>query len=111
MYVWKNRFKKTFKIRLIIIGLILGVAGWFLLGVMLFGRFFSEELLRIEQFLQTTAFIWSFRIIIIGATLVMLWKNKWLSKALQNIKFRISLFTFYGIGIIGWIWGIIDLLA
>ena len=45
---WHNRFKMTFKIRLAIIGLILAVVGWFLLGVILFWR------LRIEDFLQST---------------------------------------------------------
>ncbi|GAI15191.1 unnamed protein product, partial [marine sediment metagenome] len=46
---WKSRFKKTFKTRLVIAGLIFTVVGWFLLGVMLFGRFFEEELLEIED--------------------------------------------------------------
>ncbi len=46
---WWRRFKMTLKIRLVITGLIFAVVGWFLLGVMLFGR------LGIEEFLQSTA--------------------------------------------------------
>jgi len=49
---WKNRFKKTFKARLVIAGLIFAAVGWFLLGVMFFGRFFEEELLEIEEFFE-----------------------------------------------------------
>ena len=102
---WKSRFKKTFKIRLVIIGLILGVAGWFLLGIMLLGR------LGIEEFLQSTTLTWSFRILVIGTALIFIWKNEWLTRAWPDRKFKISLYTFYGIGFIGWLWGTIDLLA
>jgi len=95
----------TFKIRLVIIGLILAVAGWFLLGVILFGR------LGIEEFLQSTTLTWSFRILIVGVTIVLVWKNNWLAKTWQDSTFKVSLYIFYGAGFIGWLWGIIDLLA
>jgi len=102
---WKSRFKMTFKIRLVIIGLILAVAGWFLLGVILVGR------LGIEEFLQSTALAWSFRILIIGAAIILVIKREWLTKALQDRRFKVSLSIFYGVGFIGWLWGIMDLLA
>jgi len=101
---WKSGFKKTFKIRLVIIGLILAVAGWFLLAVMLFGR------LGIEGFLQSIVLTWSFRILVIGVAIVSIIKNKWLAKALQDRKVIVSLYIFYVIGFIGWLWGITDLL-
>ena len=108
---WKSRFKKIFKARLVIAGLIFTVVGWFLLGVMLFGRFFEEELLEIEKFIQSTAFTWGLRILILGAVIILIRKNEWLTKALQNKKLKLSLYIFYGVGFIGWLWGIIDLLA
>ena len=101
---WKSGFKKTFRVRLVIMGLILAVAGWFLLAVMLFGRF------GIEGFLQSTALTWGFRILVIGAAIVLIAKIKWLAKALQDRKVIVSLYISYGIGFIGWLWGIIDLL-
>jgi len=101
---WESGLK-TFRIRLVIIGLILAIAGWFLLAVMLFGRF------GIEGFLQSTALTWSFRILVIGVAIVLIAKIKWLAKALQNRKVIVSLYIFYSIGFIGWLWGIIDLLA
>jgi len=95
----------TLKIRLVIMGLILAVAGWFLLGVMLFGR------LRIEEFLQSTTLTWSFRILIIGVSIILVIKRGWLAKTLQERKSKVVLYIFYGVGFIGWLWGIIDLLA
>ena len=86
---WMSRF--------VIIGLILGAAGWFLLGVMLLGR------LGIEEFLQSIALTWSFRILIIGAALIFIWKNEWLTRAWRDRKFKIILCTFYGVGFIGWV--------
>ena len=100
---WKSGLK-TSRIRLVIIGLILAVIGWFLLAVML-GR------LGIEGFLQSTALTWSFRILLIGVGIVLIAKIKWLAKALQDRKVIVSLYIFYGIGFIGWLWGISDLLA
>ena len=102
---WKSGFKKTFKIRLVIIGLILAVAGWFLLAVMLFGR------LGIEGFLESTALTWGFRILLICVAIVLVRKIQWLAKALPDRKAKVSLNIFYGIGFIGWLWGITDLLA
>ena len=101
---WKSGLK-TFRIRLVIMGLILAIAGWFLLAVMLFGRF------GVEGFLQSTALTWSFRILVIGVAIVLIAKIKWLAKALQNRKVILSLYIFYSIGSIGWLWGVIDLLA
>ena len=95
----------TLKIRLVIIGLILAVAGWFLLGVMLFGR------LGIEEFLQTTTLAWSFRILIIGTALILFIKREWLTRALEDRRFKGILYIFYGVGFIVWLWGITDLLA
>ena len=95
----------TFKIRLVIIGLILAVAGWFLLGVMLLGR------LGIEEFLQSTTLTWSFRILIIGVAIILFIKREWLARAFEDRRFKGILYIFYGIGFTGWLWGIIDLLA
>jgi len=108
---WKNRFKKTFKARLVIAGLIFAVVGWLLLGVMFFGRFFEEELLEIEEFVQSTAFTWGLRILILGAIIILIRKNEWLTKAMQNKKIKVSFYIFYGVGFVGWLWGITDLLA
>ena len=102
---WKSRVKLTLKIRLVIIGLILAVAGWFLLGVVVFGGLGTKE------FLQSITLTWSFRILVIGTALIFIWKNEWLTKALQERKYKVVLYTFYGIGFIGWLWGITDLLA
>ncbi len=95
----------TLKIRLVIIGLIFAVVGWFLLGVMLLGR------LAIEEFLQSTALTWSFRILIIGVTIILVIKREWLTRALRNGRFKLGLYIFYGIGFIGWLWGITDLIC
>jgi len=108
---WKSRFRKTFKTRLVIIGLIIAIAGWFLLGVMLFGRFFEEGLSGIEEFVQSNALRWGFRILVVGAAIVLIIKFEWLAKALRNKRFKVCLYMFYGVGFIGWLWGIIDLLA
>ncbi len=108
---WKSRFKKLFKTKLVVVGFIFAIVGWFLLGVLLFGRFFEEELLEIEKFVQSTAFAWGFRILILGAVIILIRKNEWLTKALQNQRIKVSLYIFYGIGFIGWLMEIINLLA
>ena len=92
----------AFKITLAIIGIILSVAGWFLLGVILLGG------LGVEEFLQSTTLTWSFRILIIGVAMILFIKRKWLTKALEDSRFKGILYIFYGIGFIGWLWGIID---
>ena len=102
---WKSRFELTLKIRLVIIGLILAVTGWFLLGVLLFVGLGTKE------FLQSTALTWSFRILVIGVAIILVIQRGWLAKALRERKYRVVLYVFYGIGLIGWLWGIIDLLA
>jgi len=102
---WKSRIRMTLKIRLVIIGLIFAVVGWFLLGVMLFGR------LGIEGFLQSTVLTWSFRILIIGVAIILVLKREWLTRALQNRKFKLGLYIFYGVGFIGWLWGVMDLIC
>ena len=95
----------TFKVTFVIIGFILAVAGLFLQGVMLIGR------LGIEDLLQSTALTWSFIILIIGVAIILFIKREWLTKSLEDREFKISLYIFYGIGFISWLWGIIDLLA
>ena len=95
----------TFKIRLVIMGLVLATAGWFLLGVLLLGRS------GIEEFLQSTALKWSFRILIIVVPIVLVIKRGWLTRALRDGRFRLGLSIFYGIGFIGWLWGITDLIG
>jgi hypothetical protein len=86
-------------------GLILAVAGWFLLGVVVFGGF------GVREFLQSTVLIWSFRVLIIVVAIILVIKREWLTKTLQEKKVKISLYTFYGIGLIGWLLGITDLLT
>ena len=105
MYDWKSRFKLTLKIRFVIMGLILAVVGWFLLGVILLGG------LGIKEFLQSTALTWSFRILVIGAAIILVIYRGWLTKALQERKYKVGLSIFYCIGFLGWLWGITDLLA
>jgi len=78
---------------------------------MLFGRFFEEELLEIEEFVQSTTFTWGLRILILGAVIILIRKNEWLTDAFQNKRIKVSLYVFCGIGFIGWLWGIVDLLA
>jgi len=102
---WKSSFKKTFKIRLVIIGLILGIAGWFLLGIMLLGR------LGIEEFLQSDTLKWSFRILVIGVAIILFIKMEWLTRALEDRRFMRILYVFYGVGFVGWLWGITDLIC
>ena len=102
---WKSRFKMTLKIRLAIMGLIFAVVGWFLLGVILFGR------LGIEEFLQSTALAWSFRILIIGVAIILVIKREWLTKTLQERKSKVVQYIFYGVGLNGWILGINDFLT
>ena len=70
----------------------------------------KEELLEIEEFVQSTAFTWGLRILILGAVIILIRKNEWLTKAMKNKKIKVSLYIFYGVGFIGWLWGIIDLL-
>jgi len=101
---WKSGFKRTLKIRLVIMGLILAAAGWFLLAVMLFGK------LGIVGFLQSTVLTWSFRILLVCVAIVLVGKFQWLAKVLPDRKARVILNIFYGIGFIGWLWGITDLL-
>ena len=111
MSAWKSRFRRAFNARLVIAGLIFALTGWFLLGVMLFGRFFEEELLEIEEFIQSTAFTWSLRILMLGVVIILIRKNEWLTKAMQNKKIKVSFYIFYGVGFVGWLWWITDLLA
>lgn len=106
---WKERFKVTLRARLIIISCILALVGWFLLGVVLFGRYYAEELLEIERLIQSTTFLWSFRIAIIAFTAILIWKYRWLDRAWAQTSFRYSLYFFSGIGLIGWVAGLSSL--
>ena len=108
---WKSRFKKTLKVRLLILSLMLAVVGWFLLWVVLFGRFFEEELVGIERLIQSNSFLWSLRVLIIATAIILIWKFDWLGRAIKKRKFRYSLYIVYGIGLIGWLSGIFDLIA
>ena len=105
MHDWKSEFKKTFKLRLVMISIILTSVGWFLLVVILLWG------LGIEGFLQSTTLKWSFRILVIGAAIILVIYRGWLTKALQERKYQVGLNIFYGIGFIGWLWGITDLLV
>ena len=95
----------TFKTAFVIMGLILAVPGRFLLGVMLVGR------VGIEGFLQSAALIWGFRILIVGFAIILAIKREWLTRVFHGKRSRMILLTFYGVGFIGWLWGIIDLLV
>ena len=108
---WKSRLKTTLKARIIVIGFIFAMVGWFLLGVLLFGRFFEDELLEIEELVQSDTFLWGFRAFILGAAVISVWKSQWLTRAWQQRKLRYSLYIVYGIGFIGWLSGIIDLIT
>ena len=68
---WKRKFKTTLKARMIIIGFVFTIVGWLLLGVLLLGRFFEEELRQIEELVQSTAFVWSLRISILRAVAIL----------------------------------------
>lgn len=108
---WKSRGKKYFKTRLVVAGFIFAIVGWFLLAVLLFGRFFEEELIQIERFVESPAFQWGLRAFILAIIIALIRKNEWLDRSMQNKRFRMTLYIFYGIGAVGWIWGIIDLLT
>ena len=108
---WKSRYRKTLKARLMLIGMILGLVGWFLLGVVLFGGFFEEELLEIERVLETPSFAWSFRAVIIAFTALLIWKHRWLARAWEQRWFRNIIYIYYAVGLIGWIAGLADLIA
>ena len=107
---WKKRFKITLKARLIIIGSIFATVGWFLVVVLLFGRFFAEELLEIERLVESPAFVWSFRAVIIAFTAVLVWQYKWLDRTWQKPAFRNTLYFFWAVGLMGWIMGVVDLI-
>ena len=102
---WKSDFRKEFKINLVIIGLILGAAGCFLLATRLFGGLATEE------FLESSTLKWGFRILVIGVGAISFWKREWLAQAWQRRRFRFGLYMFYSVGFIGWLWTVIDLLA
>ena len=95
----------TFKLTFVIIGLIFAVAGWFLLGIMLVGR------VGIVEFLQSATLTWSFRILIIAVPIILVIKREWLARALEDRMYKIIIYAFYGIGFIGWLWVITDLLV
>jgi hypothetical protein len=107
----KDRFKLTLKARLIIIGSILAMVGWFLVGVLLFGGFFEEELLEIERVVESTVFVWTFRVVIIAFTALLVWKSEWLARMWERPSFRRVFYVYIGVGIIGWIAGIISLIV
>ena len=108
---WKNRSKRTLRAKLIIVSLILALVGWFLLGVLLVGRFYEPELLEIERPVESSAFVWRFRGVIIAFSIFLVWKHEWLALAWQKQGFRYSFYVIFGIGVVGWVMGIIDLIV
>ena len=75
------------------------------------GNFFEEELLEIERFAHSTTFVWGLRILILGAIIFLIRKNEWLIRVWQKREFKYSLYIIYGIGLMGWLLAIIDLVA
>ena len=108
---WKSRGTRYLKTRCMIAGFIFAVVGWFLLAVLLFGSFYEEELLRIEVFVKSLVFQWSLRAVIVVVIIVLFRKNEWLDRLMGNVKLKIALYVFCGIGGVGWVWGIIDLIT
>lgn len=107
---WRIGSKRYLKTRLIITGFIFALVGWFLLVVMLFEQFLEDELLQIEKFLKTQGFVWGLRAFVLLVLVILIRKNEWLGRLLQNRIFKVTFYSFCGIGAIGWIWGLLNLL-
>jgi hypothetical protein len=86
MTMWKIWGKKYLKTRLVIAGCIFAIVGWFLLTVLLLERFFEfeEELTQIEEVIKSSAFQWSLRAFIVAIIVLLIRKNEWLDRLLQN---------------------------
>ena len=104
---WKNRFKHLFLVRILIVGFVLALVGWFILWVEAFGRFFEDELLDLERIVETSAFTWGLRIFVLAMVVLLLIKNRWLTSMWEKKTFRYMIYIVFTIGLTGWLtWGI-----
>ena len=99
---WKYRFT-LFKTRLLIAGFIMSLVGWFILWVTLFGQFFTNELLALENVVQTSAFTWSLRLAVLAFVMLMLVNNKLLTRMWGKKLFRYAMYLIFAVGLIGWL--------
>lgn len=106
---WKDRFRRTLRARLIIIGSIFALVGWFLLFTLLAGSFLEKELTAMERLLQTPAILWVFRGTITVYTILLVWQYKRVERLWEKPAFRFSMFHFFAIGAMGWVAGLIYL--
>ena len=100
MVDWKHILLTKLKVAVFILSL----AGWFLLFIFLFVRFFHEALIRLNTVLESNAFIWGLRIFVFSLVILMIKKKQAIEKLMENKKIRRSLYTIQGIGAVGWLW-------
>jgi|APSaa5957512622_1039677.scaffolds.fasta_scaffold70976_2 hypothetical protein len=100
----KEKVKEYFITKLQIASFILSLVGWFLLFIFIFGRFFEQQLLALENIVESKVFIWGLRIFIILLVVSLLKAKKFVQKAKENKRIRIILKIILIGGAIGWLW-------
>lgn len=100
----KIDLKKYFITKLQIAGFILALVGWFLLFIFIFGQFFEQQLLALEQIFESNFFIWGLRIFIISLVIFLIKGKKFIQKIINNKKVKIILRIIFIGGAVGWIW-------
>jgi len=106
----KIDFKKYFVAKLQIASLILALFGWLLLFIFIFGQFFVQQLLALEQIFESNFFIWGLRIFIIALVIFLIKGKKFIQKIIDNKKVKIILRIIFIGGSVGWIWWFLTLI-
>ncbi|MFH1642815.1 MAG: hypothetical protein ABIC04_08020 [Nanoarchaeota archaeon] len=102
--------KKYFLAKLKVVGFVFALAGWLLLTIFLFGKFFVEELIQLEIILKSKTFIWGLRIFVIALVIALIKGQKLVTRVLKNKKIRTIIYIIYIMGSVGWIRWIISLI-
>ena len=97
--------------KLQIAGFIFALVGWLLLFIFLFGHFFLQQLIALEEILKSNTFLWGIRIFVISLVIFMIKGRKLFEKILKYPKIKIALKVIFIGGAIGWIWWLISLVV
>jgi hypothetical protein len=96
---WEKRFGISFKLHMILIGLIFAFVGWVMLLVVSLGLLLGISS-PFEIALSSVELTWGFRIAVISYGGLILWKRNWIDKRFDhNRKWFALIFIIGGIGV------------
>lgn len=95
--------------KLKIVGFIFALVGWFILFIFIFGQLFQQQLVVLEEIIESKFFIWGLRIFIISFIVILIKGKKFVHILTSNKKVNFLIRIIFLGGAVGWIWWIISI--